>query len=71
MDNKQKIRQIIDKQIEKIHNLAETSKIPLMLNDIRSLSELAKLINDSENLDTKEKKDTDLFLWYEFHKIIW
>jgi hypothetical protein len=61
MNNKERIQQIVDSQIEKIYDLSKTAKAPLMLGDIKSLSELAKIINDSENLDLKQRKEIDEF----------
>ena len=55
------VRDIIDTQIKKLHELSEKSKMPLGPNDIRTLTELSKLINESENLDRKEKNPADDF----------
>jgi len=68
------VRDIIDTQIRKLHELSEKSKMPLNSNDIRTLTELSKLINESDNLNRKEKNTTDdltseeLLLIYEFRK---
>lgn len=55
------IRDIIDTQIKKLHELSEKSKMPLNQQDIRTLTELSKLISESEHLNRKEKNPTDEF----------
>lgn len=55
--NKDKILAIVDKQIQKLHDLSETSKMPLMDKEIRSLTELAKVVIEIENLETKKAKN--------------
>lgn len=68
------VRDIIDTQIKKLHELSEKSKMPLGGNDIRTLTELSKLISESENLNRQTKNTTDefsadeLLLIYEYRK---
>lgn len=61
MKNLEKVQKIIDEQITKILELSAKSKLPLAAQDINSLTSLAKLIVEGENLDKKEKsKSQDL-----------
>lgn len=68
------VRDIIDTQIKKLHELSEKSKMPLNAQDIRTLTELSKLISESENLNRQTKNTTDeftadeLLLIYEYRK---
>ena len=61
MRNKDKIQLIIDQQIEKLRDLSEKSKMPLNPADINSLTALAKLIDESDKLEKKEKNKADEF----------
>ncbi len=61
MDNRDKVKAIIDRQVEKLHELSEKQKMPLPLNEIKSLSELAKIIADVGNLTSSDKKKTSEF----------
>lgn len=54
MTNKEKIQAIINRQLDKLFQLSESSKMPLFDKDIRSLTELAKLVAESETLETKK-----------------
>lgn len=61
MDNRDKVKAIIDRQVEKLHELSEKQRMPLPLNEIKSLSELAKIIADVGNLTSTDKKKTSEF----------
>jgi len=61
MSNMDKIRSIIDTQIDKIKEASDKSKMPLSLNEINSLTALAKLVADGDKLERKTENKLDSF----------
>lgn len=74
MNNREKIRAIIDQQIQKLYEISETSSKPLFDKEIDSLAKLAKLVEAESLLDSIKKTKFDdlteeeLLLLYNFRK---
>jgi hypothetical protein len=74
MNYKEKIKHIVDSQLEKLLKVSD-SKVLLTDKDIRSLTELAKLVDESDKLivDTSKSElesltPEELLLIYEHRK---
>ena len=75
MNNREKIRAIIDQQIQKLYEISETSSKPLFDKEIDSLAKLAKLVEAESLLDSLKDKtkfddlsEEELLLLYNFRK---
>lgn len=75
MNNRDKIRAIIDQQIQKLYEISETSSKPLFDKEIDSLAKLAKLVEAESLLDSLKDKtkfddltEEELLLLYNFRK---
>ena len=75
MNNREKIRAIIDQQIQKLYEISETSSKPLFDKEIDSLAKLAKLVEAESLLDSLKDKtkfddltEEELMLLYNFRK---
>lgn len=75
MNNREKIRSIIDQQIQKLYDISETSSKPLFDKEIDSLAKLAKLVEAEALLDNFKDKtkfddltEEELLLLYNFRK---
>ncbi len=75
MNNREKIRAIIDQQIQKLYEISETSSKPLFDKEIDSLAKLAKLVEAESLLDSIKDKtkfddltEEELLLLYNFRK---
>ena len=77
MNNREKIRAIIDQQIQKLYEISETSSKPLFDKEIDSLAKLAKLVEAESLLDSLKDKtkfddlsEEELLLLYNFRKLV-
>lgn len=75
MNNREKIRAIIDQQIQKLYEISETSSKPLFDKEIDSLAKLAKLVEAEALLDSLKDKtkfdelsEEELLLLFNFRK---
>jgi len=75
LNNKEKIRAIIDQQIQKLYEISETSSKPLFDKEIDSLAKLAKLVEAEALLDSFKDKtkfdelsEEELLLLFNFRK---
>jgi hypothetical protein len=75
LNNREKIRAIIDQQIQKLYEISETSSKPLFDKEIDSLAKLAKLVEAESLLDSLKDKtkfddlsEEELLLLYNFRK---
>lgn len=75
MNNREKIRAIIDQQIQKLYEISETSSKPLFDKEIDSLAKLAKLVESEALLDNlkdnakfDELTEEELMLLYKFRQ---
>ena len=75
MNNREKIRAIIDQQILKLYEISDTSSKPLFDKEIDSLAKLAKLVESEALLDNlkdnakfDELTEEELMLLYKFRQ---
>jgi hypothetical protein len=75
LNNREKIRAIIDQQIQKLYEISETSSKPLFDKEIDSLAKLAKLVESEALLDNlkdnakfDELTEEELMLLYKFRQ---
>lgn len=75
MNNREKIRAIIDQQIQKLYEISDTSSKPLFDKEIDSLAKLAKLVESEALLDNlkdnakfDELTEEELMLLYKFRQ---
>jgi len=75
LNNREKIRAIIDQQIQKLYEISDTSSKPLFDKEIDSLAKLAKLVESEALLDNlkdnakfDELTEEELMLLYKFRQ---